>query len=425
MTFELREAFERLTYDTFRNSKPFSEDIEFVHRNIFEPSNLKTFVRKEDISEALRLWIQGKGEGITQPCIFGTIASAQNEFTNSQLHFCIITHDDILKLSDDEIAAMIRTEILNWKRRSVMINAQASTPAHGFVLAVISPKISRAAPDGNLKAFAEKILALWGRSKSSSNPSGEVYSESIYLRNPLDNSYYKFTFSIDYFQAQGDGRWYHDHRIPGGLAFTANSIGHMRRYREWYRSLKDQDSWTVKRAMQTIHSASNTEWGPATWLKELSENGEPYVKELKCPFDSSNDKEKMYLDGKDWTKYNGHIHSDHSIRPEFFFDEPEIPDNVKRNIYINDFTYLYNKKEFDFVKFVLGEVVSEDEVFQDIGKPDKWQTIVGPRKMFKRTRVAAKKEISESKSKLVIKEFLKECERKWRISNKTFREIDE
>ena len=32
---------------------------------------------------------------------------------------------------------------------------------------------------------------------------------------------------VNYFCAQGDRRWWHDHRIPGGMALSVNSVGHL------------------------------------------------------------------------------------------------------------------------------------------------------------------------------------------------------
>ena len=130
--------------------------------------------------------------------------------------------------SDQEIAKFIHGELTMWKRRSISPTEDFSTPAHGFVLLVASQRLAFAAPDANLMAFAEKVRELWG-CVSSVADWGTVYWETLYLQNPVDNRIVKFHFSVDFFGAQGDGRWWRDHRAPGGILFTANSVGHMMR----------------------------------------------------------------------------------------------------------------------------------------------------------------------------------------------------
>lgn len=51
----------------------------------------------------------------------------------------------------------------------------------------------------------------------------------LYLKNPQTKAYHGFRFNLDFFAAAGDGTWWHDHRFPGGVAFTANATGHMKR----------------------------------------------------------------------------------------------------------------------------------------------------------------------------------------------------
>lgn len=414
MSTELRDLLGALTtYDSYRDKVPFSDDFAFIHSHIFEPQSteyIKGFVRTEDIAEALRLWVQGRGGSPNQPCVFGSIAAAAQSGTSlSNLHFSIITHEDILTKSDQQLTELIASDRLDWKRRSLMWGPSTSTPAHGFILAVISPRLTYAAPDEHLRRFAEKVLALWGVTESHGQ-SGRMHFETLYLRKPDDGSYVRFTFGVDYFQAQGDGRWYHDHRIPGGIAFTANSVGHMRRYREWYKESKDQEAWVLKRAMQAIYNAADTKWGPATWLKELSSDGKPYVQDVRCPFSTISDSEKPYLEGKDWTKYAGHLHTDHSIRPEFFQSNPAKSPSVTKKEHIQDFTYLYDNRERDYVRFVLGETVAEFDVFDEVGDPRNWTSVVGPRR---RGMLGFTEVLSGADPK--VKSFLEQCKEKWGI----------
>ena len=84
----------------------------------------------------------------------------------------------------------------------------------------------------------------------------EIVDEWLYLRHPKTNNLVKFVFSIDFFATAGDRRWWHDHRIPGGIAFTANSLGHMAKREEWYGHRTDRTEWALRTAMNTIAEAA-------------------------------------------------------------------------------------------------------------------------------------------------------------------------
>jgi len=314
----------------------------------------------------LSKWMQRQ-----QPCLFGRVAAA-----NNWLHHCILTERDFQQ-RDEDIAERIRGEALNWKRRSIRPNPEFSVPAHGFLLTAVSPRLAYASPDENLREFASRIRDLWG-CPGTQEKSGTMHWETLYLAHPADGTYRRFTFGVDFFAVQGDKRWWHDHRVPGGIAFTANSVGHMRRYREWYSGMGDQREWTLKTAMGTIDLAAETPYGKATWLKPLGPNGQPVVERLRrCPF-SKPEGVKPSLRDKDWTRYGGYLHTDHSIRSEFFFERPDLSPDISRQQYLEDFTYLYDPTAKDYIRFIEGEVVSQEEVFAKLGPPEDWGQIVGP-----------------------------------------------
>src|SRR5579872_890926 len=91
--------------------------------------------------------------------------------------------------------------------------------------------------------------------------------------------------------------------------------------------------------MLTIHEAKETPYGRATWLLDLVDE-HPHVR-LPCPFKDP-DSPKKELKGKDWTKYGGHLYSDHSIRREFFLPSPDKPQHFKRSHWLEDFVYLFS-----------------------------------------------------------------------------------
>src|SRR5262249_36309743 len=156
----------------------------------------------------------------------------------------------------------------------------------------------------------------WGAARSSRNKENPISSDFLYLRNPKDKSYYGFQFNVDFFAAAGDQTWWHDHRIPGGIAFTANSTGHMRYFRDWYeRPGSDHGEWALKQAMITIAQAHSTkascdptltsrapqDEGKATWLRDLDSDGRPLLNEAPCPLKNV----PRALQDKDWTRYEG------------------------------------------------------------------------------------------------------------------------
>jgi hypothetical protein len=364
-TADLRSLYLNLNLDDWRRSNPFSEDLGIAADVLTDP-----FATPGQRRLQLSNWLQG---GDNQPCLFGRIAAAQET-----LHYCMINDEDILTRSDQEISALIQAEVLAWKRRSLRPSEDVSRPAHGFVLSVASRRLAIAAPDAALLAFSHKVRDLWGCAGTQER-AGETYWETLFLENPQDRSLWRFTFSVDFFAAQGDGRWWRDHRTPGGIMFTANSVGHMRRYREWYVGHvgQSQIEWALRTAMLTIDAAADTPHGRATKLKELSEDRRPFV-DIKCPFVDP-DRLKSQIRDKDWTRYGGFLHTDLSIRPEFFRAAPEPSPDIADREYLQDFTYLYDPRERDHWRFMNGEPVAQQTVDEAIGTPDTWISIAPTR----------------------------------------------
>ncbi len=386
-TFELRELYDAMEEDQWRKANPFSTELALVQQILTHP-----YARDSDKIDAMESWLQRH-----QPCVFGRMAAITHG-----MHFCILTDEDIFT-SDQHVKSRIHAELLAWKRRSLRPAAGMPLPAHGFMLIVASLKLALARPDASLHRFASKLRELWGCT-STDSPHGRVFWESLFLANPNNDSFAKFTFSIDFFAAQGDGRWWHDHRVPSGIAFTANSVGHMRRYREWYDGKGDQKEWLLSTAMRTIEMAAKTPYGQATWLRPL-QDGHPFVKRVICPFGNP-DKLSSKLRGMDWTRYGGHLHTDHSIRSEFFKPEPEKSRDIESQQWLQDFVYLYDPANGDYEKFSAGRLVREDEVIQTIGDPEEFTQLAGP--------IAADNS-SEVPQNLDVQKLLNQCQQ-WRLT---------
>jgi hypothetical protein len=364
----VNELLTRLQGDELRKTRKFSDDIRDANELLHNPAAFD-----DEMADCMRTWCHTQ-----QPCQFGILAAQQN-----RIHFSFLTHEAISRWSDDEIAAKIAEDKKLWKQRAAFDPDRA---AHSFMLVVASQTVALAAPDANLEAFSNRLLELTGWSLGTHRRArrvNEISSDYLYLRNPQDGRLYGFQFNVDYFACAAHDRWWHDHRVPGGIAFTANSLGHMRAFREWYSTKAgDASEWAVKLAMVTIDNAEPGKVpskkgdapqadGRVTWLRPL-QDGKPFLPEVACPLT----KTPAPLQGKDWTKYEGYLHTDHAIRAEFFRDR-DVPPTIDRP-YIMDFTYIYNQNEADFAEFTGGRPFTDEEVFAEIGRREEWTHRAGP-----------------------------------------------
>ena len=105
------------------------------------------------------------------------------------------------------------------------------------------------------------------------------------------------------------------------------------------------------------------------------------------------------LQGRDWTRYEGLIHTDHAVREEFFADRDE--PITGEAPYIEDLTYLYDRSQEDFVTFTAGKPFTEDQVYTDIGGTETWT---------RRTLLDAKKPERSPEHTAEIALLLSECQ---------------
>lgn len=353
------ELFERLSGDAWRIEHPFSDDL--LQANAVLHNSAAT---EGELTECAMLWCARR-----QPCQFGRVAAVEG-----RIHFCFLTERAVSQWTDEEIAEKIAEEKQLWKQRAAFDPRRA---AHSFVLVVASPRVALAAPDQHLRAFSDHLLGLagWEPDRRGARRKNTVTSDFLYLRRPNDLRFFGFRFNADFFACAGDGRWWHDHRFPGGIAFTANSTGHMIAFRDWYQENQQARAWALKQAMFTIRNAMATresaseepsEQGRLTWLRNVDTEGRPLVGGVPCPLANV----PGSLKGKDWTRYEGVLHTDHAVREECFLDREAAP--MASKPYLMDFTYLYDEKQDDFTEFTGGYPIAEEEVFAEIGQPEDW-----------------------------------------------------
>jgi len=345
----------------------------------------KPYVDEHEIEDALRHWCKTR-----QPCQFGRVAAS-----HGQIYFCILRERDLGdgKSGDKAIAEKIAAAKRQWKQRAV---ADGNNPPHSFLLVFSSPHVMEATADDNLRRFANRLLELtgWKPNRWARRGENTITSEYLYLKHPQTAAYHGFRFNLDFFAAAGDGTWWHDHRFPGGIAFTANVTGHMKAFMDWYSEPgRDHGDWALTQAMMTIARSHPTrtindtdrsekaarEEGRVTWLLDLNKEGKPVVSRLPCPLE----KVPGQLAAKDWTKYEGLLHTDNAIREEFF-DGREEPLS-KHKPPLMDFTYLYDNSQPDFTDFTAGRIFAEDEVYADIDIPENWNHREGDYKTVERT----------------------------------------
>jgi hypothetical protein len=388
MADTLRQLLLSLTRDKDRPSRPFSEGIRVAHDVLLNP-----YATDPERTDAMNCWLQR-----FQPCLFGVFAAKARG-----IQYCFVTEQDIVH-SDEAVVEKIQRMRRYWKRR-----ASKGQPVSGFMLSVLSPHIAFAAADENLRAFAQRVQDLvgWDTLPDDTN---EIVTESLYLLNPTTTQFHRFRFSVDFFASAGDGIWWQDHRVPGGIAFTANSVGHMLKVKEWYEGDTDSIEWALRVAMLTIANAAETPHGPATWLLPVNAAG-PY-REFQWNEKRGMPDQLAKLKGKDCGSYAGTLHTDHAIRAEFFDPAGDPRPPRRDNPWLMDFAYLFDGTSADHIPFVAGEPVATEEVEAVIGKPSDadWRSAAADEIVAAPTAVQRRG----------IDEALAVC-RSWEISDEAFK----
>ncbi len=321
--------FSRLKPDDWRESSGFSEDLKTAHQVLFS----------EGQSESQRLsilsnWIQSK-----QSCLFGRAAAKLDA-----LSYCLLTESD-LRLPDEAIREKIQAARLRWTREAF------EGKKSGFIIWIISPTIALAEPGSDMFELARRVCELYLDSEVEPN---RIYLDEIFLEKPGSRrTTWKWKTGINYFCSQGDKRWWHDHRIPGGMAFSVNSVGHLVKSSiiakgmnelgemlgapaEGYPDLPiDSLGRALQVAMHTISLASDSVSGKATELLPLPDDLSNLAVQ-ECPA-----KLPRPLAGKNFCEYKGYYNTDFTLPSVYFRNSVERPADIES--YLLDFTYLFRR----------------------------------------------------------------------------------
>jgi hypothetical protein len=283
--------------DALRRTKPYSEDITAVNSILFNSSLSK--MRKV---KAYRRWIE-----TGQPCVFGRVAAR-----NENIFMCVIEEHEVLRMrcGDDDLRDTIQDYRQVWKRYAL------EGIASSFVILLVSPSLVNCQPDDRLKEVCRRLMELYMELPKLDDDSYHTQREYVFLRGIGQDpkKLLKFSTLPNIFCAQGDGRWWHDHRTPGGIMITSNALGHFAYSRNNTRSMGDTEKLdSLQNAMRTINNAfkptrknSGLTHCPATSLVDRAAD------------ESTPLPPRFELQGKSPNKYRGFFHTDHLIPSVFF-----------------------------------------------------------------------------------------------------------
>lgn len=229
-------------------------------------------------------------------------------------------------------------------------------------MALVSENLARAAPDDALRQLAERLCDLYLFDQLK-----EAKRHDVLRVRTAEGHAFRWLVGVNVFAAQADGRWWNDHRIPGGLAFSMNSVGHMTfvRHLEKFPHIGTQAgealvNWALPTAMRTILVAS-TRPSAGTCLMERS-------RALSCSAVSDEIRETVFRDvpeevrakalGPELAAFSEHLYegwydTDETIPASYFHLEVARP--VDLSMVPLYFTYLHSFTDADYGSMGLGE----------------------------------------------------------------------
>jgi len=313
----------RMTRDDWRLETTFSPDIEQAQSRMFRADT------DEEVVGILNEWLQRY-----QPCLFGRMAAK-----SGQLSYCVLREND-LSCDDELIRDKIQQHRTAWTREAF------HGAKSGFLIVAVSETLALAEPNEIVAKIAQRICSLYVLEDVAFDC---AHLEEIFLEQPgARSATWRWDAGINYFASHGDKRWWHDHRIPGGICFSINSVGHMAKsgmlrkalaqLNETMGTSEDADRMSkieslakaLEVAMRTIDMAADTVSGKATYLLPLPSDAP------QCPV-----KLPDFLGDKDYREYFGTYHTDYTLPGEYFRPDIERPELQGHAL---DFTYLFDSR---------------------------------------------------------------------------------
>jgi hypothetical protein len=323
---EIRDLLKSITPDPWRAVTGFSPEVAAVQELVWRSRSL------DEKITAYRDWLRRY-----QPCLFGRIAAKEN-----LLSICVLSEEDVER-GDSHVQERIQAARSAWTR------AAFEGSKSGFVIVFVSQRLALAVPNPAMQDLACRLTSLYLLTEIEVD---KIYLEEVFLELPSHRrTTWRWTAGVNYFAANGDLRWWQDHRIPGGIALSVNSVGHMVKSAMINRGLRsieletgapqegalptkvDSLDQALEFAMRTIDMASEGVSGRATQLLTDLQN---HNSVLKCPI-----KLPPNLAGRDCREYEGFYHTDVTLPTVYFRPEIERPASVHSQRL--DFTYLWNQ----------------------------------------------------------------------------------
>lgn len=346
MAESIVQLMAQLEKDSWRTDVGFSLEVQNALQRVLVPG-----VSEAELVGTLNEWISKY-----QPCLFGRLAAKQNSIT-----YCILRESD-LKAGDEQIKTLIQDARLRWTKAG--FNGESSN----FIIAVLSEQLAFAKPGPVTKKIALRLCSLYLQEPVEAD---RIYLDHIYLEVPgAGTRAWEWVAGVNYFSAQGDKRWWQDHRFPAGIAFSTNSVGHMVKSGklqlalqhlnevmdvsvvEYKTSKVDSLEKALELAMRTIYLSSEAVSGKATYL--IPSPGAERT-QLRCPIELP-----KFLADSDYCNYKGFYHTDYTIPSEYFLpaifrNEGGVPFNL-------DFTYLFDASldNPDFDRMGAGRAIRAD-----------------------------------------------------------------
>jgi hypothetical protein len=301
--------------DAFRLKHPFSEDIEAAHAILFNPR-----YNKWKKLSTYRKWVANG-----QPCLFGKAAAK-----TKSVFICMLEEHEILRMKrgDDDLRDTIQDHRQAWKRYALEGSYSS------FMVLLLSQSLVTKEPGDKLKELCRRLLELYMEVERIDDDTIVPQREYVFLRTG-SQTFLKFGTLPNVFCAQGDGRWWHDHRTPGGIMITSNALGHFELTRAGSSEITNKEkTHGLDNAMRTIKNAYGNEKRikglthcPATRLVAREQEEESPIREGSDlhPYSPSH--------------YHGFFHTDHLVPSVFFSKErdqkhlPEYDDLSFRYIY--------------------------------------------------------------------------------------------
>jgi len=311
--------------DPIRQSSPYSLDLAGTTEAILGSSN------DSGREQALNDWLSR-----FQPCLFG-----RHSAKRGLISYCFVLPED-LQAGDEAVHKKVQEARLRWKQLA------KTGGRSGFVILVADPRLAKCAPDSALMSVALRLTQLYLNIDPTPDQIFHEYLDLVVPGSPPVR--YRWKAGVNVFATAADGRWWHDHRIPGGLALSVNSVGHMVRSAQVAGALEslnaavegtsaptvqagkfDSRATALELAMKTIRNAATTVSGKATLLIPTSEG-----RGAVCPFKLPDD-----LAGFSAGDYKGYYHTDHTVPSSYFRLDVERPRDLP--LLDLDFTYLFRK----------------------------------------------------------------------------------